>query len=545
VDGFEWIMEIKDGMTAPVAHMTKSLEGLEHELRRAEAEIRDRQKTMLAQQQAGDKFAASVTGGTLKGLRLEAADTRAKLKDLKSASEDGGAAFGLEAAGALGLTFGLTEIVAKAREAAAEMGRMMYEGLSLAVEMGEQREHLTRMFTGLSGGDAAGEAMYASVQRLRKEVPQSEVEIAHWAATLEGAGMTDPSRVEASIKAMASASALMGGGQMGGEASSKVQALMAKSLETGRFKGMGRSLVGTGLSAKDLADQLGMTEENFQRAFQKGTISAQKGIDAMTQALSHKGADALAGSMGEVPTMIAKTKESLAHMFEGVDTKQLTGSIKEFLHVLDATTPSGKMMQSVIVIAFTSIGRVAADLIHSLTRVFLYIELGILRAVHMVHQLEAAWDRVTSTIGRAAGVVKNFAANPVNFTIKAIQSVPDIVRGGPAAAAPPIAANPAAPMKGPSATPLKANSDGGIVKAASGEGLASVAPGEAIVPKGKLSVGSGSPASQPMTGGDHHTHVDVGGIHVDGAGTSAPEILAMLESAIADIFERCASEAGA
>jgi hypothetical protein len=223
----------------------------------------------------------------------------------------------------------------------------------------------------------------------------------------------------------------------------------------------------------------------------------------------------------------------------------LTGSIKEFLHVLDATTPSGKMMQSVIVIAFTSIGRVAADLIHSLTRVFLYIELGILRAVHMVHQLEAAWDRVTSTIGRAAGVVKNFAANPVNFTIKAIQSVPDIVRGGPAAAAPPIAANPAAPMKGPSATPLKANSDGGIVKAASGEGLASVAPGEAIVPKGKLSVGSGSPASQPMTGGDHHTHVDVGGIHVDGAGTSAPEILAMLESAIADIFERCASEAGA
>ena len=578
MEGFEWVLEIKDGMSRPAAEMKSALATLDRSLRSTEAEMRSLQRLQNTYRSAGFKQGAAEVGKDLSRLRLGAAETRAQLKALTEATAESGPSMMGSMAGAIGLTFGLAQVVSWAKEAYAWIGRVALAGLEMSVKASEAREHLTRMFSGLGGGLVAGEAMYAAVQKMRKIVPESEEEISRWAATLAAAGMTDPKRVEASIRAMASASALMGGGAEGGAASSKVESLTAKSLETGKFKGLGKSLVGTGLNAADLADQLGMSEANFQAAFKKGTIGAERGIAAMNAALTKKGAGALEGTMGEWPTLVAKAKEGFAHMFDGVNVEPLMEALRGLVGLLDTSKPSGQAMRATLVSVFTDVAKSAGTAVAAITRGLLYVELGVLKLMHYMAPMTLqwrAWERngtallaiktILVAIAAVAGVVLVVfaaAAAPVLALARAFMSAVEAAARlkymitGVATASGDIkipsmsggasggvfgASNPAAP-----ATTVRApaNAEGGIVQPARGEALASVAPGEAIVPRGKLAVGPGA-APSPGGGGDTHNHFDIGGIHIDGAGKSAPEILAMLESAVADLFGRAANEAGA
>ena len=540
MEGFEWIMEVKDCMSAPAAHMQSSLKGLEAELRSSEAGIRELQRSMLAQTQAGNKFAAAVTAGTLKSLRLEAAETRAQFKALKAATDAAGPSMFQSMLGADLLSRGLSGVVHMAESAAKGVFDLARGGLELAISAGEAREHLTRMFAGLSGGEAGGEAMYATIQRMRKVVPESEAELSHWAATLMAAGMTDPARVEASIRAMASASALMGGGEAGAAAGSKVQNLIAKSLETGKFKGLGKTLVGTGLSARDLADQLGMSEANFQAAFKSGTISAERGIAAMNAALTSKGAGALAGSMGELPVIIAKAKEAFTHLFDGVDMKPLVSEIRDFVGLLDSSKPSGQALGRIMRQTFGDMATAGGSFVRTLKIRFLEFELSWLQAKRSIdfRSIIDGAKAFLNVIRDVAWAIDKIAGG-WNATIGAVGAV--------AFGASDAVANEQARMragyKGGDYGTLPAHADGGVVQPAHGELLASVAPGETIVPRGKLSVGGGGESAGST--GARTTHVDVGGIHIDGSGKSAGEIVAMLESALADLFDRTAMEAGA
>ncbi len=578
MEGFEWVMEIGDGMTAPASQMRSALSTLSTSLRSTEAEMRSLQRLQNTYRSAGFTQGAAEVGKDLSKLRLGAAETRAQMKALTGATAESGPSMMGSMAGAIGLSFGLAEVARWAKDAYVEMAHLTLAGLELAVQANETREHLTRMFSGLGGGAAAGGAMYETIQKLRTVVPESEEDISRWASTLMAAGMTDPKRVEASIRAMASASALMGGGDVGAAASSKVESLTAKSPETGKFKGLGKSLVGTGLSAADLADQLGMTEENFQAAFKKGTIGAERGIAAMNAALTKKGAGALEGTMGEWPTLVAKAKEGFAHMFDGVNVEPLMEALRGLVGLLDASKPSGQAMRATLVSVFTDVAKSAGTAVAAITRGLLSVELGVLKLMHYMAPMTLqwrAWERngtvllaiktiLVGIAGVAAVVTVVFAAAaaPVlklarafMFAVEAAAKLKYMITGvaeasgrikipslsGGASGGVFGTSNPAAP-----ATTVRApaNAEGGIVQPARGEALASVAPGEAIVPRGKLAVGPGA-APSPGGGGDTHNHIDIGGIHIDGAGKSAPEILAMLESAVADLFGRAANEAGA
>ena len=189
MEGFEWVMEIKDGMSRPAAEMKSALATLDRSLRSTEAEMRSLQRLQNTYRSAGFKQGAAEVGKDLSKLRLGAAETRAQLKALTEATAESGPSMMGSMAGAIGLTFGLAQVVSWAKEAYAWMGRVALAGLEMSVKASEAREHLTRMFSGLGGGQAAGEAMYATVQKMRKIVPESEEEISRWAATLAAAGM--------------------------------------------------------------------------------------------------------------------------------------------------------------------------------------------------------------------------------------------------------------------------------------------------------------------------------------------------------------------
>lgn len=527
LEGFEWTMDLKDEMSRPAEIMKWALVGLE-------VTMREVGKSALAM---GKAMGASAM------------------------------AFGAEH---------WRQIAAGAGIAAAAIGGLVYEGVRLSLEASEMRTHMTEMFAGLGGGEEVGKEMYASIQKLRTILPESEKELGSWAAKLMGAGMVDPKSVNESIKAIASASALMGGGEQGEAAASKVSNLIAKSLESGTFKGMAKTLVGTGVSAEDLAAQLGMTPANFQAAFKKGTIEASKGIDALNDVLQRKGKGALAGAMTELPVMALKAKETLTHMFDAVDVKPITEAFRQMVAVLDTSQPSGRAMKLTITDAFTWIARVAGQTIRALTLGFLYVELGVLKLMHVFAPLILQW-RVWERSGAALMVVKialgGMALGLLSIlTLVGLVLAPIVAMGAAfmyatqkvlelkqAITGTGEATSNMTKMAGPMASSLSgagglslggptspAHATGGVVgKPAPGEYFASVAPGETIVPRGMMPLAATQTPAQPATSGTRTIHVDVGGIRVDGAGKSAGEIVSLLESSLADIFERAAIEAGA
>lgn len=563
MEGFEWLIDVRDGISNPARQMTQSLKSVE-------AEMRKLQQTQLQYKNAGFGQGAQEVGKDLSALRLRAGELRAGLRDMGEEGKRVEANWGGLAALSPAATFALVGAAASA--AAIGVATLAYEGGKLAIEMSELRERSTQMFTGLSGSAAGGEEMYSAIQKLRKVLPESERDLGQWAAKLMGAGMVDPRSVQESIKAMSSASALMGGGEQGKAAAEKVSNLIAKSLEGGKFKGMAKALVGTGVSADDLAKQLGMTPEAFQLAFKKGTIAADKGIDALNDVLQRKGVGALSNTMGEVAVMGRKVGEAWAHMFDAVDVKPIVASFRQMVSVLDTTLPSGRAMKMTITDAFNAIVKAGAVMVRDLTIGFLYTELAVLRLMHVLAPVilqfrewqkngtaAAAWNLMLGTaavilvtIGVAIGAVVLAAIRIGQAFMWAVQKVLELKQAvtGVGQAAP----NMTKVMTGHASTLSGAGGAGGIeigtapahasggrvMQPASGEVFASVAPGEIIIPRGGANGSEGAQAG----GSSRSITVDVGGIHIDGAGKSAKELLALVEAQIADLFERAALEAG-
>ena len=82
MEGFEWVLEIKDGMSRPAAEMKSALATLDRSLRSTEAEMRSLQRLQNTYRSAGFKQGAAEVGKDLSKLRLGAAETRAQMKAL-------------------------------------------------------------------------------------------------------------------------------------------------------------------------------------------------------------------------------------------------------------------------------------------------------------------------------------------------------------------------------------------------------------------------------------------------------------------------------
>jgi hypothetical protein len=540
VEGFEWLLELRDGMTVPAATMRRALRGITDETRATNAELR---KLQSEQQRTGREATA----------------------------------MGRDMLGGLGLAVGLGEMVRLEKDAAEGMAELAAEGVKLSFEMNELREHSIRMFEGLSGSAAGGREMYDRIQELRTILPQSERELGQWSAKLMAAGMTDAGGVDRSLKAMSSASALLGGGQQGEAAAEKVSNLIAKSLEGGKFKGMAKTLVGTGVSADELAKELGMTPEAFQRAFKKGTIEANKGIEALTEVLQRKGTDAIAGTMGELPVIIAKGKEALAHMFDDVDVKPVTREIQVFFQAVGMAQPAGQSMKSTLTTTMDYVIKLVAQATHAITLGALEGELAILKLEHAFHPTIVSLKRFVDT-GEALGFMKSMlygaeaslflmgtalkiALAPLLRIVQGFEMMSDAISFAVDKALDLKAAITGTPRPalddnggggsdwGPANVGLAsapANARGGTVLApAPGEVLASVAPGETILPKGQLSVG-GSQATAAASSGDKTVAGVMGDVHlhIDGGGKGVVDAVHEATAMLVDMLEGAALEAG-
>ena len=240
MEGFEWLLEMRDGMTAPAATMKAALKSFSGQIAQTEREIRILQERQLNYKANGKMFAdaAKQNADAIARLRLHMGELRSASSQVTDAMPEQGASMLGAAFGALSLVSALAMVARAEWDAVRGTAALTVEGIKLAVEMAELREHTIRMFEGLGGSAAIGDEMYRSLQRLRTELPQSEKELGAWAAKLMAAGQVDPSKVTQSIRAMASASALLGGGEQGGLVLTHNQAVVAPFLVKNLMDGL-------------------------------------------------------------------------------------------------------------------------------------------------------------------------------------------------------------------------------------------------------------------------------------------------------------------
>jgi hypothetical protein len=539
--GFEWMAEMRDGISGPALEARRSLAALRGETVAADASLRRLQATQAGFErrrwgplaESGDIFQGA--GARLTSMFGPVALAVLAFREVKDAIE--------AATGAL--------------------YDFITEGAKMAILAVQTRQHMLRAFTAGDDGDAdLGQRTYDMAQRLRRELPQSEKEIADWTSALQGVGLVDPGKIAQVEKAMAAASALYGGGAKGDAAAGKVEGLIAKALEQDAFKTRGglKAFVGTGISADDLSKALGMTPAQLNQAFTKGTIPVEKGMQAITDILTRKGAKAIDGTLQEWDVIMSKGKESVSHLFEDVDTGGFMAMLADFGTSLDKDQTVGRGLKTIFTDLFNNVFGEGKDVLEIIIEDFLLLELISLKIDRHWKDIVDTVKKVTTAtilpgakpgspssdkLGAVAGDVLSDAFNPLALPMHLLgfgrKSRTPL---GPNALNMPeqtiAAAGPNA-LNTPEQTIAAAHADGGLVaRPAPGEFFASVAPGETILPADQSRAASAPQLRGDDDGGAAHLeqHVE---LHYHGV-KDAEETRRITTDELADLLERAAAE---
>jgi hypothetical protein len=255
--------------------------------------------------------------------------------------------------------------------------------MGLAVDVTQRVGLMGDRFAALAGSAAGGAAVTAMVDRLSKTLPFATAEIQGWSQALMAAGLQGP-QLEASIKAIASASALMG--QQGAAAAENLLKKLAEGGEGAKKileqiqKGGGKSnklLADMGLNTKDLAAAMGLSEE----AFSKATLSADQMNAAISKALQKKGSGPL-DDMDTLPSILQKAREGFLSLFGdlGPAVKPFMAQIKSLFGEFSKGGTAIKILKPIITSVFTTLFSWATAAAHAIHAGFLMIVIGALKA---------------------------------------------------------------------------------------------------------------------------------------------------------------------
>ena len=409
--------------------------------------------------------------------------------------------------GAAGLAEGLDlinpilgESVAGVIKLAGAVAGLTIETATFALEVVNTNDRIRATF-GALGGAGAGSEMLGMLNELSTRLPQSREQLADWSKEIEALGITNIDKVRAQVTALASAQAIMG--ESGAQAYLKLTEKIRLAEEgTGRLKLSERkleSIFRAGGDVQDVAQRMSMSVLTLQRRLEAGTINAQQFGEALEQSLLDRGQAPLDVMMHSLDAMKRKGMETFAHLFDDIDTKPLTDALMSVIELGDQGEPSGAALKEGITSGVNGIIKEFAELVTQGELLFLDLEIDWVKSGMSIQKIEtdlkdlatAAWivlkpiekiaealgwvgDHMTKEIGAAIFKIEDAAAND-DARNRADKNRTDVKPGF-------------APGT------LGANAVGGIVshidargfaqiRPAPGEGLASIGPGEQIVPR--------------------------------------------------------------
>lgn len=276
-------------------------------------------------------------------------------------------------------------------------------GAAMALEASEAKQRMTTMFDALGGGVTTGKATIAMMNELGSVTGQTREQMAPMAKDLMAMGVTQLPALRQALLAAASSEALMGAeGKAAFETiTKKVQEAIVAHTGLKMADKQLAQLASTGVNVADVAMKMGLTANQLRNQLKAGTVDAKEFGDAMQSALIDKGAGPLARMAGSLGAMWDRFKQSITDMFADVDAGPFLDAMKDLLSIFGAGTASGQTMKAAITGFFNGVFKAAAVVIPYIK---LFFENLIIWALKAYIFLKSHWDTI-KIIFKGVGVV--------------------------------------------------------------------------------------------------------------------------------------------
>lgn len=381
--GLAFTISLADAVSAPAKRMQASLLGTRDKMLATQAATLAASKALIAENQSAHNLEKSITSlekameksaatgnvnvyqkqrkdldmlrATLgqmntSGLRhaeVLRAQSNAAGASAKSLTEQAAAAGGdAEAMGML--AEGAAAVGVAALAAAAGLAKLVIAGAEFTVSAVQSKQAAQQMFRAMAGGKDAGDQLFAMMEDLATQLPQTKDELTAWSKEFTSMGILKQDALRTELRATASAAALMG--DEGSEAFTTLTRKITESAATtGKLKLADKqlaSLAKTGANVGDVAAAMGVSTKTLSEQLKKGTANASAFGDALSKALIKKGVEPLNTLSGAMKSLSAKFSEAIGDMFEDVDISPFVDQMKGLLDVFSQAEPSGQAMKA-------------------------------------------------------------------------------------------------------------------------------------------------------------------------------------------------------
>lgn len=495
-EGLSFDLELKDLFSPSAARAEASLKKLEGEIRKADGELASFEKQLRLANELGDiaghqKYSGLVeqTRSKLYGLSQQAESTKGSLGGLSEGAAY--ASVGLEALGPAAVLAGVAVV-----GALAEIGEAL---VSTGLKVSEFNERTVAAFDALGAqGEGSGKKTLAFLDEMAAKLPQSREELAKWTKQYEALGITDTRELRQQIVATASAQAIMG--DEGAAAYHKITERVNLAIEAHSGLKLAtkslKTLYEAGVNEADIARQMGVSVQQLNAGLKAGTVDAQAFGNALSTTLVEKGAEPLRVASNEVGNLEKKIGEEFLHSFDGLDTTPISDALRDILTIGDSGEAAGKTLGDAVHDGAQKAINAMGEIITEATVLGINLETAWTKGMMYLDPVIAKMEEFKIVSSDAAINVRSFADG---FSFAASVAA-GAATGGVGGATAAIASH-----------MLPANDVGGVVQPARGEMLASVAPGEMILPAPMV---SRMASAEREGGGDtsQGARTDVGGI---------------------------------
>lgn len=527
-EGLDYVAKISDMMSGPAKEITAALKGL----------------TMALEGVAKGEAHVAESSHKMAGAHHESADFLEKVTHHMRHEFLPHAILTAGAAGAVAFAF--VHMAEAAKEAVERLGELAVEGVKFAIEVAEFKENATDAYEAVLGTAEEGERTFAEIDKLARTVHMPAERAHELAQRLMFQGVENQSQITAAVGAVA---ALQRTGLAAG--AEKLERIIENSYAQGKFV-LPKKLAGTGIQVQQVYDEigkrLGVGSKVIEEQMKHGKVAAEVGVAAVLQVFQESKIAEVAAKKFTLTDFATEMKNSFRSMLQDVDVSPLMNALQDFLYVFTDGTNSTGDLKLAMTDLFDTIIRWIAIGVERFTFLFLHIEIWALEAeiafAPLIRGLMALERGVEDFMVKAQqsgflGAFKNLGKDVVSGITQGIVAE---TSGGPIAAITSVMANVVAAgrkamgIHSPSAVMAEMGlnvTEGfaqGMYEGApqTEEAMAAVTAPPVIAPQA-------SAAPAPVI----NLHVELGDIH---GVTGAHEIMPIIESQAADLFERLALE---
>ena len=224
---------------------------------------------------------------------------------------------------------------------------LIKSGVEFAIASSESKQAMLSLFDAMGGGISTGLEMEAVIDDLKAKFGISKDALVGYTNELQRMGMTDLGEIHDSLLAVASAAALVKGGD---------QALLnfTKKIQLAKDAGIGlkipikglTELAATGANVGDVAKTMGISVDALTKGLAAGTVDAGKFGDALQDAIINKGKGPLERAAASSANLKKLLSESFGDLFEDIDPGPFLQEVKKLFDIFGQGTESGKALKA-------------------------------------------------------------------------------------------------------------------------------------------------------------------------------------------------------